>query len=235
MVSGWFQFLFPYGNSRHQPPGTHNSAGGLGPRMTGSEGKSIGNPSAASRSPVVRQTRNVRFRTDLSTKMCRSGTAHTAQRWALERQSGERTMKTILLTAAAALLLTSISPVSSFAQQNDENGYQQSRGDGYQPSRDEGYGMRHGGDRYGRMDYGSDRWRDMMNRMSRRGGARFQFSRGNAYIDIRCPRNDSLQDCVEAASRLIDKVHSLAAIPEDRRSPPPAPESRPDRSPPANQ
>jgi hypothetical protein len=51
MVSGWFQFLFPYGNSRHQTPGTHSSADGLAPRMAGTEGKTIGNASAASRSP----------------------------------------------------------------------------------------------------------------------------------------------------------------------------------------
>lgn len=135
-------------------------------------------------------------------------------------------MKTNLLTAAAVLLLTSISPVAGFAQQNEENGYQ--------PSHNEGYGMHHGEDHYGRMNRGNDRRDDMMSRMNRRSGARFQFSRGNAYIDIRCPQNDSLQDCVEAASRLIDKVHSLAAIPEDRRIPLPAPESRPDRGP-ANQ
>ena len=45
--------------------------------------------------------------------------------------------------------------------------------------------------------------------MFRRGGARFQFSKGDAHIDIRCPQNETLQNCVDAASRLIDKVHSL--------------------------
>ena len=45
--------------------------------------------------------------------------------------------------------------------------------------------------------------------MFSRGGARFQFSKGDAHIDIRCPQNETLQNCVDAASRLIDKVHSL--------------------------
>ncbi len=45
--------------------------------------------------------------------------------------------------------------------------------------------------------------------MFRRGGARFQFSKGDAHIDIRCPQNETLQNCVDAASLLIDKVHSF--------------------------
>ncbi len=50
-----------------------------------------------------------------------------------------------------------------------------------------------------------------MNRamMFGRAGARFQFSKGDAHIDIRCPQNETLQNCVDAASRLIDKVHAL--------------------------
>lgn len=119
-------------------------------------------------------------------------------------------MKTIWLSAAAALVLASACSIPSFAQQyhDEDNG----------PSYGERYRMHHRGD-YDqgsegrqsdeRMDRGGDRSRFMAAMMARRGAARFQFSRGDARIDIRCPQNETLQDCVEAASRLIDKVHSL--------------------------
>ena len=49
-------------------------------------------------------------------------------------------------------------------------------------------------------------------------GARFTFTRGNARFDIRCPGNQSLKDCVDAASTLIDKVMAMGP-----KSPPPPP------------
>lgn len=128
-------------------------------------------------------------------------------------------MRATLLSAAAALVFASISSTQGFAQQNEEEGYQPSQQGGYgmhyrhQPSQE---GGQEGG--YGMLSRGGDRggWRE-------RSGARFRFSRGNAKIDIRCPQNDSLQDCVEAASRLIDKLHSLAPEP----TPTSAPEATP--------
>jgi hypothetical protein len=77
-------------------------------------------------------------------------------------------MRTALLSAVAALVLTSTYPVSSFAQHDDDD----------------------------------------------------------AHIDIRCPQNESLQNCVQAASQLIDKVHSLTPDPsEGRQGPMPSPGS----------
>jgi len=55
-----------------------------------------------------------------------------------------------------------------------------------------GMGMREGG---GRGEEGS-------------GGARFRFQRGDQRIDIRCGENESMSQCAEAATRLIDKVMS---------------------------
>lgn len=49
-------------------------------------------------------------------------------------------------------------------------------------------------------------------------GARFIFQRGNARVDIQCPADQSLKDCVDAAGTLIDKVTRMAAPP-----PPPPP------------
>ena len=95
-------------------------------------------------------------------------------------------MRTALLSAVAALVLTSTYSVSGFAQ-HDDDAYRAPDGDGYR--------MHYRGDdersevrqdnRH--MDRGRDRWRDMGSMMRRGGGARFQFSRGDAHIDIRCP------------------------------------------------
>jgi hypothetical protein len=135
-------------------------------------------------------------------------------------------MRIALLSAVAALVLTSTYSVSSFAQHDDDT-YRTPDGDGYR--------MHYMGDRderseerqdTGRMDRGRNRWRDMGSMMSRGGGARFQFSRGDAHIDIRCPQNESLQNCVQAASQLIDKVHSLTPDqPEGKQGPTPSPDS----------
>ena len=53
-------------------------------------------------------------------------------------------------------------------------------------------------------------------------GAHFRFVRGDARIDIQCPANQSLKDCVDAASTLIDKVANMGPPP-----PPPPGQPRP--------
>ena len=128
-------------------------------------------------------------------------------------------MKTALITTAAAILLASVWSASSFAQNYDDedHGGHHYRGDyDRQSGRHDEENRDQGRERDRSRDMGSiisDRPQDMglMNRamMFRRGGARFQFSKGDAHIDIRCPQNETLQSCVDAASRLIDKVHSL--------------------------
>ena len=50
-------------------------------------------------------------------------------------------------------------------------------------------------------------------------GARFTFTRGDGRVDIQCPANQSLKDCVEAASTLIDKVAGMGQQPERARPP----------------
>jgi len=54
-------------------------------------------------------------------------------------------------------------------------------------------------------------------------GARFTFTRGNARVDIQCPANQSLKECVDAASTLIDKVRGMG--------PPPPPPAAPGKQP----
>jgi hypothetical protein len=136
-------------------------------------------------------------------------------------------MRTALLSAVAALALTSTYSVSSFAQHDDDTYRAPDGGDGYRMHY-RGENDERSEDRQdnGHMDRGRDRWRDMGSMMRRGGGARFQFSRGDAHIDIRCPQNESLQNGVQAASQLIDKVHSLTPDPsEGRQGPTPSPDS----------
>lgn len=65
---------------------------------------------------------------------------------------------------------------------------------------------------------GQQGWRRFHNRPR---GARFTFTRGNARVDIRCPANQSLKDCVDAASTLIDKVRGMGPPPAGAASAPP--------------
>lgn len=135
-------------------------------------------------------------------------------------------MRTALLSALAALVLTSTYSVSSFAQ-HDDDAYRAPGGDGYRMHyRGDNDEQSEDGQDDGHMDRGRDRWRDMGSMMRREGGARFQFSRGDAQIDIRCPQSESLQNCVQAASQLIDKVHSLTPDPsESKQGPSPSPDN----------
>lgn len=41
--------------------------------------------------------------------------------------------------------------------------------------------------------------------------ARFVFQRGSARIDVTCPQAFGLRDCIQAASELLDKIHSLGS------------------------
>jgi hypothetical protein len=42
--------------------------------------------------------------------------------------------------------------------------------------------------------------------------ARFRLRRGDSMIDIRCPVNETLQVCVNAASQLLDKVGQMPNV-----------------------
>ena len=117
-------------------------------------------------------------------------------------------------------MLTSTYSVSSFAQHDDDTYRAPDGGDGdrmhYRGENDERSEDRQDN---GHTDRGRDQWRDTGS-MMRRGGGAFQFSRSDAHIDIRCPQNESLQNCVQAANQLIDKVHSLTPDPSKGRQGP---------------
>jgi hypothetical protein len=123
-------------------------------------------------------------------------------------------MKTALIATVAAFVLVSVGSVPVMAQQDEHDDYGTSHRGGYQMhdrgDYDRSAGRRDDEDRDQGRDWDRPRHMAFMRwMMLRRGGARFQFSRGDARIDIRCPQNESLQDCVDAAGRLLDKVHTL--------------------------
>jgi hypothetical protein len=137
-------------------------------------------------------------------------------------------MKTTLLTAATALVFITISSICSFAQNDGEEAYRSSQRDAYRSHYRGDYDER-SDDRQENehMDRVRDRWRDTGSMAGMRSGARFKFSRGDAYIDIRCPQNETVQNCFQAASQLIDKVQSLTpSQPAGREVPTPSPDKR---------
>ncbi len=78
-----------------------------------------------------------------------------------------------------------------------------------------GWMMGRGGGMMGRM--GNMRGA-MGHRQGAERGAHFRFVRGDDRIDIQCPANRSMEDCVDAAGTLIDKLAKL-----HRQGPPPPP------------
>jgi hypothetical protein len=129
------------------------------------------------------------------------GTPRLGQCWRFDLNR-ERSHENRFAQRRSALVLTSTYSVSSFAQHDDDTYLAPPDGGDRYRMHYRGENDEQSEDRQdnGHMDRGRDRWRDMGPMMRRGSGARFQFSRGDAHIDIRCPQNESLQNCVQAAS-----------------------------------
>ncbi|WP_336490011.1 hypothetical protein [Methylobacterium nigriterrae] len=106
-------------------------------------------------------------------------------------------MSKALITAACLLLL----PLPALAQsssRDDDRGGSYDRGDSrkddmrYHPNEDRERGYRHG--------YADD---------APRGGSSFHMKIGDAKINVRCGPRETLKDCVDAATTLLDKARSL--------------------------
>jgi hypothetical protein len=127
----------------------------------------------------------------------------------------------IAIAAAFTILLATTFAHPSFAQRNqDQYDYDQSSDQHeYGPSM-------HGQDRNWRQDRswrgndesssGSNWHRHAMERMwehhMQNEAARFRLRRGDSLIDVRCPVNETLQVCVNAASQLLDKVGRIPNV-----------------------
>jgi hypothetical protein len=158
----------------------------------------------------------------------------------------------IFLATALVAVVGSVQP--TFAQPYDSSGDQagsssESGSEMNAPShphnnwdRDRDWGSDHEdhGMRGGRWDHGG-MWRHhhmgmmghhmgMMRMMgARERGARFHFKRGDATIDIRCPTDEDVSACVNAASKLIDKIATMGGEhpPGSHANPPPPPNNPP--------
>lgn len=130
-------------------------------------------------------------------------------------------MKTGILTAAVlAITGFSVQPIWAQPYSPEERG-------GYQPpyARDYERGSLDRERHMQMMDHwggGMDRSEEGRGGMPGRsgGGAHFRFSQGDARIDIRCPQNKSLQNCVQAAGQLLDKIHPISTAPTPGSSAP---------------
>jgi hypothetical protein len=78
------------------------------------------------------------------------------------------------------------------------------RGGGRWGSRMEG---RHDGERGAGMPMGSAMMQMM--REHHATGARFYLRRGDSALSIRCPAGEPLNNCIDAAGRLIDKLQAI--------------------------
>jgi|tagenome__1003787_1003787.scaffolds.fasta_scaffold20333019_1 hypothetical protein len=106
-------------------------------------------------------------------------------------------MRKVLITAACLLVLPLPALAQSSSRDDDrDRSYDrsESRGD------DARYRPNEGWDRSYRHDHGDDG--------SGRGSS-FHMRMGDAKIDVRCGPRETLKDCVDAATTLLDKARSL--------------------------
>jgi hypothetical protein len=154
----------------------------------------------------------------------------------------------ILSLALAAVLATGLgSAYPVLAQSVDDDSFEARRGERDRDDGDRDRGRGHRGDRDGRDRDGG--WRHhgwnhhgpgygRMGRMGWRsrsgesGGASFRFRRGDARIDIRCPADESLKTCVDAAGMLIDRIGKMGAASGPATTDPSAVPDGTDRPPP---
>jgi hypothetical protein len=137
-------------------------------------------------------------------------------------------MKFAAIALASALAAAAFA-LPSFAQQNqsdqpNQNQYGQGGQNQFQNGRED---WRQGRNERDDDDSGGG-WRrmhrfgmgggmqGMMDRMERHHrfaneneGAHFRLRRGQAMIDVKCPENESMQACVNAATQLLDKVAGM--------------------------
>jgi len=109
--------------------------------------------------------------------------------------------KAVLLAAGIAMLSS-----TAFAQapSRDESG--QRRSDTYRSDDRDWRDYRGGWDRMGdHMDHGGD--------AGGRRGASFFLRNGNTSLGVRCGSGESLQTCVDAATKLMDRARSLQSSP----------------------
>ena len=115
------------------------------------------------------------------------------------------------------LISNAPSPLPQFIQQDlgrSPRGWRMNRDDDDEPDHDAGRGGGPAARGQGAQGQGSPgRMRpDMMGPgMMALGGARFHMRKGDAEIDVRCPADVRMGDCVEAIGKMIDRLGAMGA------------------------
>ena len=102
------------------------------------------------------------------------------------------------LIAAACLLALPLPVLAQSSSRDDDRGRSYDRGDGRKD--DTRYRPNEEWDRSYRRGYGDD---------ASGGGSSFHMRMGDAKIHVRCGSRETLKDCVDAATTLLDKARSL--------------------------
>ena len=119
------------------------------------------------------------------------------------------------------LISNALSPLPQFIQQdlgrgprgwrmNRDEDEEQDHGDGHDAGRSGGPAAQGQGGP-GRMRSDMVRPNMMGPGMMALGGARFHLRKGDSEIDVRCPADVRMSDCVEAISKMLDRLGSLGA------------------------
>ena len=115
------------------------------------------------------------------------------------------------------LMSEALSPLPQFIQQDlgrGPRGWRMNRDEDTRQDHDEDHNPGRGGGpamgRQGAQGAPGGMRPDMMHPgMMAMGGARFHMRRGDAEIDVRCPADVRMSDCVEAIGKMIDRLGAL--------------------------
>jgi hypothetical protein len=118
--------------------------------------------------------------------------------------------------ADGPLLREALSPLPQFIQQDlgrGQRGWRLNRDDDAEQDHDDDHDMRRSGwpGAYGRAHADMMHPTRMGPGMMALGGARFHMRKGDSEIDVRCPADVRMNECVDAISKMLDRLGAMGA------------------------
>ena len=123
--------------------------------------------------------------------------------------------------ADGPVLRDALSPLPQFIQQDlgrGQRGWRLNRDEDAEQDHDDDHDMRRGGGpalggpgAQGRMHSDMMRPHTMGPGMMALGGARFHMRKGDSKIDLRCPADVRMNECVDAISKMLDRLGAVGA------------------------